>query len=160
MSRLLRAFQDEQRGHRNIAPSFGACNRCQMLFVLCFVTNNKAVWIPMVMNPTRKCHLQYSGQPRRGVGTDSCLWEPISQRWASPAEYHFVNLEAFSPTHDRGAELAVSVRVAAIGTLGGRPRVVEDIEWSHRLGVVILWVREKKAATECYTERKKPITNI
>ena len=113
----------------------------------------------MVMNPTRKCHLQYSVRPRRGAGTDSCLSEPIFQRWVSPTKYHLVSLQTFSPTHDRGAELAVSVRVAAIGALRGRPRVVEDKERSHRLGVVILWVREKKATTECDTERKKPITN-
>ena len=130
-----------------------------MLFVLCFVTNNKAVWIPMVMNPTRKCHLQYSVRPRRGAGTDSCLSEPIFLRWVSPTKYHLVNLQTITPTHDRGAELAVSVRVAAIGALRGRPWVVEDKERSHGLGVVILWVREKKATTECDTERKKPITN-
>ena len=50
----------------------------------------------MVMNPTRKCHLQYSGRPLRGACTDSCPWARVSQRLASPKKDDLKNLKTFA----------------------------------------------------------------
>ena len=54
--------------------------------VFCVLTQicNGVVWVPIVKNPTRKCHRQYSGPAPRGVYRDSCLWGPVSRRWVSP----------------------------------------------------------------------------